>query len=386
MKRFEELDSLRGLAAFSVFLHHALLMLLFTELGFSQMTLPQKILYSSPTHLIWAGTEAVFLFFVLSGFVLSLPFYSAKYSGYMPFLIKRIFRLYPPFFFTLLIALGGITLIPHGAIGGLSGWFNTLWADPIDFKSVLSHFSMIGHFNTELLDSPIWSLVVEMRISIIFPLIMFVVMKFNWKITIVIAAILTVMPYQLVKLGFGNEINAFVFTIAYIPMFIYGALLAKHLRVIMKFYSTIPTKGKVLLVLAAIFMFTCRFFPIHISFLRVPMINNTIETMGACLFVWFAVSSKVFAKILHIKPFVFMGKISYSFYLYHMVLLISITHLLYQYVNLPVIWLLSLSLSILIATLSFKFIEQPFMTLGRNVSLQLTNKNKGEEKIAQRLA
>lgn len=61
--RFNEFDSLRGLAAVSVVLCHLLPLGNYTLIN---------TLDKTPFHLLWAGHEAVILFFILSGFVLSL--------------------------------------------------------------------------------------------------------------------------------------------------------------------------------------------------------------------------------------------------------------------------------------------------------------------------
>src|SRR5262249_7776852 len=64
--RFAGLDGLRGLAAFSVFLGHTVRLIPGPRLS--------DRLMESPLRVLWDGTAAVDLFFVLSGFVLSLPF------------------------------------------------------------------------------------------------------------------------------------------------------------------------------------------------------------------------------------------------------------------------------------------------------------------------
>jgi peptidoglycan/LPS O-acetylase OafA/YrhL len=80
-QRFVELDALRGVAACTVVLHH----------------LAQAYSFESPWYLrpLVAGHEAVILFFTLSGFVLSLPFWNRGSNGpYGQYLIRRFFRIY----------------------------------------------------------------------------------------------------------------------------------------------------------------------------------------------------------------------------------------------------------------------------------------------------
>ncbi len=56
----------------------------------------------------------VLLFFVLSGFVLALPYFEARNDAYGPYLVRRFFRLYPPFAFVILVAA-----LLHSLFGGL---------------------------------------------------------------------------------------------------------------------------------------------------------------------------------------------------------------------------------------------------------------------------
>ena len=78
----------------------------------------------------------------------------------------------------------------------------------------------------------IWSLVHEMRISIIFPVIVFLLLKIDWKICIIFAMIFSVVSSFFMK-NFTTEFNTpistnYFITFHYISMFIIGALLAKN--------------------------------------------------------------------------------------------------------------------------------------------------------------
>ena len=70
--RLIELDGLRGLAAVVVLIHHILETVpALAEVGARPGVVPtgtfNRILTQSPLHLLWAGHEAVLIFFVLSG-------------------------------------------------------------------------------------------------------------------------------------------------------------------------------------------------------------------------------------------------------------------------------------------------------------------------------
>jgi len=84
--RYRQLDSLRGIAALFVFFSH--FFLIFKIDGSLALALK-----ASPLGVFINGHSAVMFFFVLSGFVLSLPFISnEKPLNLAEFYIKRIFR------------------------------------------------------------------------------------------------------------------------------------------------------------------------------------------------------------------------------------------------------------------------------------------------------
>lgn len=72
-KRIESLDSLRGIAAFVVIIFHCLLsfhIFYDANYNFEFDNWLVELFTVTPLHTLWAGKEAVLLFFVSSGFVL----------------------------------------------------------------------------------------------------------------------------------------------------------------------------------------------------------------------------------------------------------------------------------------------------------------------------
>ena len=147
-KRFKELDSLRGLEALSVVAYHYLISseLFATSTPNNSYAWIINILKNTPLHIIWAGPEAVVFFFVLSGFVLSLQFYSKKKVNYRSFLLSRFCRIYLPSYAALLAAITlDIALSRHG-IKGLSGWFNSIWTESITPGLFINNLLLIRYF------------------------------------------------------------------------------------------------------------------------------------------------------------------------------------------------------------------------------------------------
>ena len=122
INRYEELDSLRGIAAVTVVMSHVLRVFPSIEndtyiLGYGEMI---NLIKHTPMRIIFAGYEAVILFFILSGFVLSLPFYLNKNQKYSNYLIKRFFRIYIPYISVVIITLLFMFFIKNENHSGLS--------------------------------------------------------------------------------------------------------------------------------------------------------------------------------------------------------------------------------------------------------------------------
>src|SRR5436305_607603 len=121
-RRIPELDALRGIAAAVVLTFHWLAVMpawnADTRHDGGAYLLLNAVKYT-PLHVFAAGPEAVLLFFVLSGFVLALPFVEGRAGGYLPFLVRRAFRIYPAAW--LMAAVSALALLRVGAGAVVSG-------------------------------------------------------------------------------------------------------------------------------------------------------------------------------------------------------------------------------------------------------------------------
>lgn len=162
--RYLELDALRGLAASTVVFHHLLLLWNHTRW--------YSLLSYTPLRLLFAGPQAVVLFFVLSGFVLSGAESSPKRPNYFGYLLKRLCRIYLPFLAALLIAycfaLHFFLRTPTS-----NAWINATWnVRPRLWDLIQTAFTTTKHeqqFNTAF-----WTVFLEIRISLIFPFLFLV--------------------------------------------------------------------------------------------------------------------------------------------------------------------------------------------------------------------
>lgn len=112
--RVRSLDGLRGAGALVVVITHALvvipsLSLMYVAADGQQLASPEFgsmewWLYSTPLRLIWGGHEAVLVFFVLSGIVLTAPLVTHGRHGraWLGYYLRRLCRLYVPVWASLI--------------------------------------------------------------------------------------------------------------------------------------------------------------------------------------------------------------------------------------------------------------------------------------------
>ena len=138
--RLQSLEGLRGLAAISVVIYHALLMFyayMFFGPGYPLSTVQnmrfEDNLYGSPLSVLLSGTFAVSIFFVISGFVLSIGFFeTGKTTIIKKLAAKRYLRLMIPALASVLLAWLvislGLSRAPQASAITHSGWLAGMWA------------------------------------------------------------------------------------------------------------------------------------------------------------------------------------------------------------------------------------------------------------------
>ncbi|MBT2758399.1 acyltransferase [Mesobacillus foraminis] len=368
--RYEELDSLRGTAAIIVLISHTLFM-------FS--TLEQDIKSSVPfLSFIWNGHSAVVLFFILSGFVLTLPFEKKVKFSYPKYVIKRYCRIYLPYLIILSVAiiLKGILVNRVGTIPNLQQW--AFWSKETSILSLVQHIFFLVEFDADAFLMVIWSLVHEMRISLIFPFVVLLLLRVNWKYSLSIAMLSSVLSFTLIKLiptkfDLAISTNYFI-SLHYLSMFIIGSIIAINRNVIINWAKS--SKLTIAIGVASFFLFNYPEVPYmvigklfgNIDYLLFQMFMDWIILAGGAGIVICSLSLRSFSKLLLYRPVNFLGQISYSIYLVHPVILITLAHSLYGFLPTPVILLIAFVLTFIIAAVCYKYIEQPSVNLGKRLT------------------
>jgi peptidoglycan/LPS O-acetylase OafA/YrhL len=197
---------------------------------------------------------------------------------------------------------------------------------------------------------------------------MIFIIKYNWKTNLVIAAFATMTGMGLhfmSKRLFGTATDFFM-TIHFISMFIIGGLLAKYRHELVGWYRSLKARSRYGLLGIAVLCYTS--FWLAGAPVVMGWTPDWAISLGVAIFIIAAIGSNKIATVLLLKPVHFIGKTSYSVYLYHAIILVACVHLLYGYVPIWGILVLMLGLTILISWLSFDYIEAPSIKIGRVLS------------------
>jgi peptidoglycan/LPS O-acetylase OafA/YrhL len=363
--RYFELDSLRGLAALIVLLGH---LVQSWEIETAPTPAISRVFLDLVDPL---GPEAVILFFVLSGFVLSLPAVDGKPQSYFTFVTRRVFRIYVPYLAALAISVvTSYCLYDHLTH---SRWVRYWWSGPVTWGLIWQHVMFLGEYDVFRFDPPIWSLVYEMRISLFFPLLCAIVLRLRMRWTFALAFFLTAVPSVIEKEHGVVGVILLFRTLHYATMFILGIYLAREKTRIAGWFARLSRSTKIFLGVAFALLFavaepqstalSSRM--IHHNFYLFP---QWITALGAGGLIVICMNSGTCKRVLLWPPIRFLGKISYSLYLIHFIVLLCCLDLLMGRIPLAAILCLIFVMSIIVSWCSHRWIELPSMNLGRRLS------------------
>jgi len=372
--RIHAMDSLRGLASLQVLLHHAFGMsILFLGVIGNSNTLHSSfwvnLITFSPLHILWAGHEAVIFFFVMSGFVLSIPYYRNKGGVYTSFFIKRMFRIYVPYLITIIIGLTlNSFLIGHDKMQNLSIWVNGIFTKEFTSNEIFNFiFFLKGDFSK--LVTSLWSLPVEIKISFILPFILIPIKKMNIPFTLALPVLNMIFYHVGKKLGWQDGWNDFAL-FYYFTFFLFGAALSKYQHLVVPLFNRFNNKAIVALILITIVLYTYTWNivwlpnPIFVLLRKIP--SDYIASIAALLLIIISATNKVGTVLSH-KYLEELGKISFSLYLIHPIIMAVVAIFLGNILSPFVIIVMSILMSLLLSFPFHYWIEWPLQKLGRRL-------------------
>lgn len=369
-RRYVALDGLRGFAALAVLFSHLVplapsLHVVTREEWHQPLSLPQDWLTYSPLHLWWLGTKAVYLFFILSGFVLALPFAHAGSGGRTPagywrsYYPSRLLRLYLPIWASLLLALVLVQFISHpeNLPPGLP-----YDADHHTVAAMLWHG--LALFGTGSLNLPLWSLKWELWFSLLLPAYVAaarLIRRPRWT------AIVLVTCFGLITYGLRSGLGVLQF----MPVFMIGVVIAFRLddvRVACTWLAKRVPGAMPALLVVGIMLTTARWSVLGLTASEGPLllVATVWSILGVTLIVVSALAWEPAAGVLSRRTGRFLGDRSYSLYLVHLPVVTVLT----AAIGADRFWLLfpvCLVASFAVTEVFYRLVERPAHHLARRV-------------------
>ncbi len=368
-RRLPGLDSLRGMASLSVVFGHCLHLVLYSSYYPAYaaiiffMNLPMlKTLVNL--------NDAVLLFFMHSGYVLALPFIARRANSYPAFAVKRVFRIYPAHLVVIALLLGGIALWHPQAMPGMGDWFNRK-------ATVQPHLHDVAQQGALMFMNPdkdplpfngvVWSLVHEMRVSLLFPLICVLLLRRTpWAQFLLLLCYPVLFHYMAPHATrLDHLLPGTVATFGYVYLFLIGIVLAEHREAIARAWARLPRWGSYAVLLLSVLGYSAH---LHV-FPTSPLFPaDPILILALVLLVIAAANGEA---VFLTRPVRWLGKVSYSLYLVHIPLLLLWTRLLYPHVPFWGVWLLTIVTALGTSALLYQWVEYPLQQFGRALAARM---------------
>lgn len=312
VNRFMELEGLRGLAAVIVVVFHVLLML-YPSIATSNMN-------GSPLFVFMYGTFSVMIFFVLSGFVLSIGFFQTKKLEIVRKLAaKRYLRLMLPALVSVLLAyvmlklgLGGSREAAIAATN--SAWLTNDWMMIPDLPTAL-YDGLIAAFirpGGTPYNGVLWTMYYEFLGSFAVFVTLFIVgaSRFRWLAYGLLIALLFNTWFLPLILGM---ILADIYNQGYLKKLFATPFLASAVFILGLFWGGYPIAAQGTL-----------YNVFYIPYFSAEQNMMLYLTLGAFLVVSGLLYSSILSRIFKFRAVSLLGKYTYALYLTHLPVLYSV--------------------------------------------------------------
>lgn len=353
--RLEEIDGLRALAVLGVTWAHCWMF-------FDNLDL---IIYKIPINrLLSFGGVGVNLFFVISGFCMTMTFtrnyQNLNLTNIKDFVVKRFLRIAPVYYIALVVYT-------------IDYYIKT---DAVPIVSLFTHFAFIQTiFDLNIIGAHFWSLATEWHFYMFLPLIF--IFGFNRNRIFISTSILIILCIisRLIHWGYllDSPLSIEHSDFIYLRFVEFGWGIFVYLLFEKRYKLPLFLNGNFGVIMALFIAFMGRFLS------STPIINRVNEygfvvkslaepimTFGFALLVLNVITTKnLFSRFLCTKAIQFIGKISYSFYLWHWLVCSYICFLAIKLVSinnfaLEISFIFSVLITSLISNYSYTFIELKF--------------------------
>ena len=359
-ERLPSLDGLRGVAALVVAFSHVLHTGVPGLVGTSEAAYPDQRfpgfgwwLSETPLRLTWAGSAAVIVFFVLSGFVLALPFLrpgSFDARGYYP---RRLLRLYLPVWGALALAALLSLAVERTRSAGAS-WFLNGHAMPLSAHEAAEAALLVGDPATYSLLTVIWSLEWEVLFSLALPLYL---LAARWAARHGVSWALAAASLALVAVA-GDRGAGFL------ACFMLGAVMAFERARVARVAAAVSDSRALRVLL-----------PVAAALALAPMWwlgrSAAAVAFGAALAVLLALTHEPLRRVLGWRAVQWLGTRSFSLYLVHEPVVVALGFLMGGTPPPALFVIVALAAALVVADAFLRVVEGPAHALSRDIGRRL---------------
>lgn len=332
--------------------------------GLRAIAVISVIIYHLNENWLSGGFLGVDIFFVISGFLITgiiITEIQQNSFSFKQFYTRRIKRIYPAFITVMaLVSLIASAIFIYKDFDQLRKTIELATAFLSNFYLGLTQ----GYFDLSANENPvlhIWSLAVEEQYYLIFPLILILAykkfreIKALFIITLILFFILLATSF--IPANFYKEVlhqpNIYYLSNLRFPELLVGSLLAIYHNL-----SASKQASNVIAILSTLLLFSCLFL-MHNNIAFIPGVTLILPCIFTALIIHTTSQNNIIKLCLSNKAIVFIGKISYSLYLYHWIFIAFAYYITGEkQINNQSIAIVTV-LTIIFSVLSYYLIEQP---------------------------
>lgn len=363
---FPNLNSIRFVAALAVMIHHIEL----TKYWFGQPNI-----YTSSFVGGVFGQLGIILFFVLSGFLITYLLLAEQQAtetiSIKNFYIRRILRIWPLYYFIVIL---GLFILPHIKAMAVPGYTEQIHdhflSKTLMFLSFIPDVAYAMYKHVPYAEQA-WSVGVEEQFYVIWPLLIALVVHQKKTLNMLIGVIGFYTAIKIISIVMNSEYESNIAINEFFQFwqnFSIDCMAIGGIGAYLLFYK----KEKVLKVLYNKYLQIALYiivFVITIKGLDIPYFTYQLYSLIFVVLILNLASNPKSVLNLEYKPLNYLGKISYGLYMYHNIVLAAcLKFLLYEGITLNSIWgnvlyyAVAITVTVIIASLSYEYFEKWFIT------------------------
>jgi peptidoglycan/LPS O-acetylase OafA/YrhL len=319
------LDGLRGVAAGVVLLHHLSMTIPSVSNGYDRASdlapfSPAWWLVATPLKILVAGPEAVLVFFVLSGFVLTLaplkyrePAGMRRRYDWWAYFPRRILRLGVPVVASMVLAFVVVTAFPHPSSSSDGSWLLRQAHPNTSAHNLVTETLLIVDPHHPSVNPPLWSLTWEMWFSLLLPVVVLLAL-WSRRVPVLWAVLFIAISVY----GYLEHIEAAMF----LPAFALGGLLGANADRIRDVADRWRGTRAYTLAFTAIVAFgpllsVCYWFVRPVGGTTGDDLAMAMRVPGALMLVAAVAFWPPASRLFAVRPLALLGTVSFSLYLVH---------------------------------------------------------------------